>query len=440
MKSLAAAVLLLAMSFGSHADFHLWLISELYSNADGTVQFIELKALSGGQQFVANHTITVSQGTNTHSYTFPTNLPGDSAGMEGGDPYYGGGMTTYKSFLIGTQGFAALGVVAPDYVVPNGFLFTTGGTVNFGEDTWNYGSLPTDGSNSLKRSAPTSVNSPMNFAGAFGTVSASPSYEGLWLKTPFDSESGWGLNIQHQGNILVATWFTYDNDGSGMWLIMSNGPQVSPGRYTGTLYRTTGPGFNAVPFTPIGESNYTNVGALTLTFSDANTATMTYTVNGVTQSKPIGRLIYVPPGPTCTLGGTPGAAPNYQDLWWNSPSNSESGWGVNITHQGDILVATWFTYAAGGTAAAPGKGMWLIMSRGEKTAPGVYSGDLQRTTGPAFSAVPFNPDLVMRTTVGNATFTFSDANNGTFRYTVDGIMQTKPITRLLYATPTTVCR
>ena len=71
---------------------------------------------------------------------------------------------------------------------------------------------------------------------------------------------------------------------------------------------------------------------------------------------------------------------------------------------------------------------------------GFTEGVLQRTTGPAFSAVPFNPNLVVRNTVGDATFTFTDLNTGTFRYTVNGITQTKPIKRLGYGAPVTVCR
>ena len=65
---------------------------------------------------------------------------------------------------------------------------------------------------------------------------------------------------------------------------------------------------------------------------------------------------------------------------------------------------------------------------------------VQRTAGPPFSAVPFNPNLVTRTTVGSATLTFADASNGTFRYTVNGITQTKSITRLIFAAPATVCK
>ena len=270
------------------------------------------------------------------------------------------------------------------------------------------------------------------------TPTSTDSYQGLWLKTPFDSEAGWGINFTHAGTTLFATWFTYDVDGSGMWLVMSNGAQVQPGKFTGDLYRTNAPGgFDSQPFVSITfPANYTLVGTLTALFSDADHGEITYTVNGVTATKPIGRYVYVANPPKCTLGATPGAAPNYSDLWWAAPAGSESGWGVNITHQGDILFATWFTYQAGG------KGMWLVMSNGNKTGTSTYAGDLQRTTGPnAFSSTtPFNPSLVQRTTVGNATFSFSDANTGTFHYTVNGITQTKSITRLIVSSPATVCK
>jgi hypothetical protein len=40
---------------------------------------------------------------------------------------------------------------------------------------------------------------------------------------------------------------------------------------------------------------------------------------------------------------------------------------------------------------------------------------------------------------GSATFTFTDAANGTFAYSVDGITQSKPITRFVFALPATTC-
>jgi hypothetical protein len=41
---------------------------------------------------------------------------------------------------------------------------------------------------------------------------------------------------------------------------------------------------------------------------------------------------------------------------------------------------------------------------------------------------------------GTATLTFSDGNFATFDYTVDGIAQTKQITRDVFAPPGTVCQ
>ncbi len=116
---------------------------------------------------------------------------------------------------------------------------------------------------------------------------------------------------------------------------------------------------------------------------------------------------------------------NYEGLWWAAPAGSESGWGINFAHQGQTMFATWFTYDLAG------KGWWLSMTAPE-VAPGVYSGALQVTTGPAFNAVPFNPAEVTTTQVGSATVSFSDANDGTFAYTVDGITQTKNITRQVF--------
>jgi hypothetical protein len=83
--------------------------------------------------------------------------------------------------------------------------------------------------------------------------------------------------------------------------------------------------------------------------------------------------------------------------------------------------------------------MWLAMSAGRRTAAGTYTGLLYRTTGPAFNA-PWNPSLMTITPVGTGTFTFADAANGTFAYTLDGVSQTKPITRQVYAAPATICR
>jgi hypothetical protein len=256
--------------------------------------------------------------------------------------------------------------------------------------------------------------------------------QGLWWRSPAGSESGWGVSLTQQGGIVFATWFTYDAHGNGMWLVMSRGVATGGNMYTGTLYRTSGPALAADPWDPTRVSA-TAVGSATFAFSDADNGTFTYTVEGVTQSKPITRQIFSAPLPTCVQAETFAPSSNYSDLWWRSPAGSESGWGVNIAHQGDTLFATWFTYDPSG------KGMWLVMPNGAKRGAGSYSGALYTTTGPAFNASPWDPAQVVANQVGTATFTFTDSSDGTFAYTVDAITQSKPITRQVYAAPATVC-
>jgi hypothetical protein len=368
----------------------------------------------------------------------PANLPGDTSG---------------RRVLFATQGFAALGIVTPDYVVPNGFFFQGGGTVRWGEgaDVWNYPALPTDGQHSIDRTGAQVVNSPQDFAGATTSINGAPpppqsfNVEGLWWNSPAASEAGWGVNITHQADTLFATWFTYGADGNGLWLVMSSGTKTGSNTYSGTLYQTTGPAFDSTVFDP-KQVQQTPVGSATFSFTDADNGTFSYTVNGISQTKNITRTVYAAPVPTCAEtsvapasgvlygSGTPNG-PNYQDLWWKSPAASESGWGVNLTHQGNVLFATWFTYDS------TGNGLWLVMSAGTRVAnTEIFSGTLYRTTGPAFNASPWDPKLVTQTPVGSATFSFSDADNGTFTYTVNGETQSKNITRTVYATPATTCQ
>ena len=257
--------------------------------------------------------------------------------------------------------------------------------------------------------------------------------QGMWWRSPAFSESGWGLNISHQGNILFVTWFTYDTDGSAMWLVMPRAEEGPANTYTGRLYRTTGPAFDS----PVWSSSAvvaTDVGSATLAFTDQSAGTLTFAVNGVLQTKPIARQVFGTL-PVCSAGGAPGVPAVYQDMWWAAPAGSESGWGVNVNHQGDILFAAWFTYEAGG------KGMWIVLPRADRVGSAdVFAGDIYRTTGPAFSAEPWSPSQVVATRVGSASFSFTGQDNGTFTYTIGSITRAKAITRQVYASPATACR
>lgn len=258
-----------------------------------------------------------------------------------------------------------------------------------------------------------------------------PNYQGLWYASPAESESGWGINFAHQGDVIFATWFTYDLTGKAWWLSMTAN-KAADGTYTGTLYETHGPPFSAVPFSPAAVTS-APAGTGKLTFADTGNGTFAYTVNGVSQTKPITRQVFGAM-PTCVFGGQPNLAlaTNYQDLWYASPAESEAGWGVNLTHQGDTIFATWFTYDLDGTP------MWLSATA-PRTAPSVYTGTLYRTRGPPFNAVPFNPGNVTRTVAGTLTLTFANGNAATFAYTLDGVSQSKSIVRQVFRTPGTVC-
>jgi hypothetical protein len=118
---------------------------------------------------------------------------------------------------------------------------------------------------------------------------------------------------------------------------------------------------------------------------------------------------------------------NYGGLWWASPAGSEAGWGLDLTHEGDVVFMTWFTYDTTGRA------MWLSMAAG-LTKTGTYSGTLYRSTGPAFDASPFLSSQVRTAAVGTATLTFSDVGNATFAYSLQGVSQTKKITRQVFGT------
>jgi|GEM_PF-1350407 len=254
-------------------------------------------------------------------------------------------------------------------------------------------------------------------------------YSDLWWNP---TESGWGINLNHQNDIIFATWFTYGANNANAWYVMSDLRRQADGSFTGTIFQTTG-----VPFNQINGATSTrsvnNVGNATLRFSAASAGTFSYTVNGVSQTKNIVRQPLIQTPTTCTqqaASGSRAASQNYQDLWYIP---AESGWGVNLTHQGDILFATWFTYNAAGT------GQWLVASNVARQADGSYTGRLFRTTGTAFNLINGTPSLNTAPDVGSITFRFSNGEAGVMTYTLDGVAGTKNIVRQVFGTTVNSC-
>jgi len=271
LRLCVAATLLMASSL-SYAAFHLFVIEQIYSNADGTVQFIVLACPGGsnGENLWTGQTIS----STGQIYPFPQDL---------------GFLTGGKRVLVATQGFADLGIVTPDYVVPNGFLATGGGILNYaGVDQVAYSALPKDGVSAIQRNGAVIPNVATNFAGKSGSVGAAAGgggtafvpVDGVWANA---AESGRGFAIGYKHGVLIVAIYAYLANGQAQWYLAS-GPVVN-NVFTGTLDKYTGGqciscAYNGPP-TVAG-----NDGAITITFTSNTSATVNLPGGRVTQIVP----------------------------------------------------------------------------------------------------------------------------------------------------------
>src|SRR5258708_39657387 len=99
MRTVAlASVILLSVCQSAFATFHLFQIVKVFSNASGTVQYIELFTTSPGQEFLSGRAIN----SNAHSFMFTSNLPATPTHT-----------TANQHFLLATPGYFALSGVPP---------------------------------------------------------------------------------------------------------------------------------------------------------------------------------------------------------------------------------------------------------------------------------------------------------------------------------------
>jgi hypothetical protein len=184
----AAVATVLSVAEPAHAKSHLWRFTEVFSSADGSVQFIEMKVFdpAGTGEWVIQG---MELASDANSYLFPNNLPEEN--------------TFERWMLIGTQAFADLsGAPTPDFIIPEDFFDPAGDELVYRQfrDTLTIPpeTMPTDGVHSLEREfssgdLSTPVNSPTNFAGETGSVT---------LPIPVPSLAAWGLFL---GPLLLLT-------------------------------------------------------------------------------------------------------------------------------------------------------------------------------------------------------------------------------------------
>jgi hypothetical protein len=160
----------------AQAIFHLWNIREVYTDANGSRQFIELFTGAGSQNSVLNQQIRVTDGMTTHTFTLTNNLSGSTAN---------------KALLIGTASITNFGSPKPNFIMPDNFLFAGGGTITFfGANSGAYTALPTDGIMSRTWAAGNAVNSPQNYEGQTGSITnqaAQPHPPSITITNPLDN-------------------------------------------------------------------------------------------------------------------------------------------------------------------------------------------------------------------------------------------------------------
>ena len=139
-----------------------------------------------------------------------------------------------------------------------------------------------------------------------GVVAAPPPPPAAVLSTVYvtdlwwnPGEPAWSLNIVHHKvlvangpgtDAVVATWNTFNASTAPTWFTLSGGSWTTGQSYTGVLHQTTGSYFGNA-YVP-GQAVDSVVGSATLSFSDANNGTLTFTVAGITSSRAIIRKAF----------------------------------------------------------------------------------------------------------------------------------------------------
>lgn len=239
------------------------------------------------------------------------------------------------------------------------------------------------------------------------TSSAAP-LSGLWWN---ELESGWGVTLTQQFDIIFVTLFTYDSNGTPTWYVASNCRVWADG-CTGELYKISGGTIISSDWNSPSLSVDT-VGSISFTFTDDDTGTLDVTIDGVSGSKMITRQMWSTLSP-----GAPMTA-----LWWNE---LESGWGMTLTQQTNIAFATIFTYDTNGFPT------WYIASNCAE-ADSTCNGELYSVTGGAPLTESWNADNLEVTPVGNIEVAVLSSNSATMSFDIDSILGLKSITQQIFA-------
>ncbi len=158
-RCIIQCTLIMMLSVPAFASHHNWRVVEVFSNADGTLQFIQMNSVRENETNLSCCAFTSTNLTNNNSitYMFPSDLGEDSLN---------------RDLLLGTSGIESAFGIRPDYIIPDGYLFTGRGGIQYNEEViWD--ELPTDGINSINisdGSQQIAAATPTNFNGESVTL------------------------------------------------------------------------------------------------------------------------------------------------------------------------------------------------------------------------------------------------------------------------------
>ncbi len=122
---------------------------------------------------------------------------------------------------------------------------------------------------------------------ATGSTPPSFDFTDLWWNP---AEDGWGMAISQQFDVAFATWYAYDATGKAIWYVADQCKLLGT-RCEGKLYQVSG----GVPLTVAWNGNkpkVTEVGSISLVFTDLNNGDMNYTLNGTKFFRKITRQLF----------------------------------------------------------------------------------------------------------------------------------------------------
>ncbi len=266
------------------------------------------------------------------------------------------------------------------------------------------------------------VVSLLSLLAASASHAQTTNYTDIWWNK---DESGWGIQVTHHNDQIFGTWYTYDVDGSQLFVTLP-GCSISPGgKFNGSvcegeLYRTKGTPITATTFTG---ATATKIGTAKLTFTGANAATFNYKIGAVDITKAIERFSF----------GT--GVSNYpndaSDLYYQ---DGAAGWGFSLAQHGNTHFGVIYHYDESGNP------LFAVMSNGQQSGNTV-SGDLFITQSARsnYSTPTWNSadiSVVSAAPIGKATLTLSGSGFA-MTFTYKGNSQTRQMSRLAFGTPVT---